>query len=175
MKQLESREVNIGENKFYIRPMPAFKAANISGELANLVMPILSGLAPLAGFVGDGKDLFDIDVEQVAPTLSGAFTSLSGDKLERVLRLLLISGGNISVEMPGERAQPLSEDLANEIFCEDVQEMFILAFEVVRSNYNGFFKKLAARFGKATSALTQTAARYVASESWTCPASPSSK
>ena len=40
MKQLESREVTIGENKFYIRPMPAFKAANISGELANLVMPI---------------------------------------------------------------------------------------------------------------------------------------
>lgn len=159
MKQLESREVTIGENKFYIRPIPAFKAANISGELANLVMPILSGLAPLAGFVGDGKDLFDIDIEQAAPTLSGAFTSLSGDKLERVLRLLLISGGNISVEMPGERAQPLSEDLANEIFCEDVQEMFILAFEVVRSNYNGFFKKLAARFGKATSALTQTVAR----------------
>ena len=39
LKQLETREVNVGENIFYIRPLPAFKAANMTGELAALVLP----------------------------------------------------------------------------------------------------------------------------------------
>ena len=33
MKQQETTQKTIGENKFYIRPFPAFRAANISGEL----------------------------------------------------------------------------------------------------------------------------------------------
>ena len=59
--------------------------------------------------------------------------------------------------MPGEKAQLLTEDLANEVFCEDVQEMFMLAFEVVRSNYNGFFKKLGDLFGPLMEGLTKKA------------------
>ena len=157
MKQLESRRVTIGENTFYIRPLPAFKAANMSGELASLVLPILTGLAPLAGAAGEDTSLLDIDFDKAAPTISQAFTSLSGDKLEAVLKHLLISGKNISIEMPGEKAQLLTEDLANEVFCEDVQEMFMLAFEVVRSNYNGFFKKLGDLFGPLMEGLTKKA------------------
>ncbi len=157
MKQLESRRVTIGENTFYIRPLPAFKAANMSGELASLVLPILTGLAPIAGAAGEDISLLDIDLEKAAPTISQAFTSLSGDKLEAVLKHLLISGKNISIEMPGEKAQLLTEDLANEVFCEDVQEMFMLAFEVVRSNYNGFFKKLGGLFGPLMEGLTKKA------------------
>lgn len=151
MKQLEPREVAVGENTFYIRPLPAFKAANMSGELAALVLPIVSGLAPLLGSVDTGKEgkgLLDIKLEDAAPVVSGAFSSISGDKLEAILKHLLIAGKNIAVELPDEgKPQTLTEDLANEIFCEDVQDMFLLAFEVIRTNYNGFFKKLAARFG----------------------------
>ena len=51
LKQLETREVNVGENIFYIRPLPAFKAANMTGELAALVLPLVSGLAPLLSAV----------------------------------------------------------------------------------------------------------------------------
>ena len=46
MKQLEPHSKAIGENTFYIRPLPAFKAANMSGELATLILPLLTGLAP---------------------------------------------------------------------------------------------------------------------------------
>ena len=52
----------------------------------------------------------------------------------------------------------LTEDLANEVFCEDVQDMFLLAFEVIRTNYNGFFKKLGGRFGSLVGDLMKTAA-----------------
>lgn len=160
MKQLESREVTVGENIFYIRPLPAFKAANLSGELAALVLPLVTGLTSLipAGTTAEnmGNGLFDIDVKDAGPAISAAFSSLSGDKIEAILKHLLIACKNISVEVPGERVQILTEDLANEVFCEDVQDMFILAFEVIRTNYNGFFKKLGGRFGPVVEALKQT-------------------
>lgn len=160
MKQLESREVTVGENIFYIRPLPAFKAANLSGELAALVLPLVTGLTSLipAGTKAEnmGNGLFDIDVKDAGPAISAAFSSLSGDKIEAILKHLLIAGKNVSVEVPGERVQILTEDLANEVFCEDVQDMFILAFEVIRTNYNGFFKKLGGRFGPVVEALKQT-------------------
>lgn len=163
MKQLEPREVAVGENTFYIRPLPAFKAANISGELAALLLPIVSGLAPLLGSVDtgeEGKGLLDIKLEDAAPAVAGAFSSISGDKVEAILKHLLIAGKNIAVELPDEgRPQTLTEDLANEIFCEDVQDMFLLAFEVIRTNYNGFFKKLGDRFGKVAEQAEKTVAR----------------
>ena len=160
MKQLESRTATIGENVFYIRPLPAFKAANMSGELASLVLPLLAGLAPLATGANADKGLFDIDLEEAAPAIGDAFSSLSGDKLEAILKHLLIAGKNISVETPdSEKPQLLTEDLANEVFCEEVQDMFLLAFEVIRTNYNGFFKKLGTRFGPAMEALTKKVPR----------------
>ena len=81
MKQLESREVTVGENIFYIRPLPAFKAANLSGELAALVLPLVTGLTSLipSGTTAEnmGNGLFDIDVKDAGPAISAAFSSLS--------------------------------------------------------------------------------------------------
>jgi hypothetical protein len=159
MKQMEPRTVTISDNTYYIRPLPAFKAANMSGELASLALPILTGLTPLLGGENSDKGLMDIDLAEAAPSVQNAFSGISGDKLETLLKHLLLTGKNISVETPdSEKAQLLTEDLANEIFCEEVQDMFLLAFEVIRTNYNGFFKKLADRFGPAIQGLTQTAA-----------------
>lgn len=156
MKQLESRSATIGENTYYIRPLPAFKAANMSGELAALVLPLLAGLAP--AFTGGNADkgLFDIDLEEAAPAITNAFSSLSGDKVEVILKHLLLGGKTVSVQTPNdEKPQLLTEDVANEVFCEEVQDMFLLAFEVIRINYNGFFKKLGTRFGPAMETLTK--------------------
>lgn len=152
MKQLETKSVIIGEYTFYIRPFPAFKAAKLTGELTGLVAPLISGLLPIAGNSKD-KSVLDVDLEPAIPAISAAFSTLSGDKLEVVLKHLLITGRNVSVSGPGdEKAKLLTEDTANEIFCAEVQDMFILAFEVIRTNYNGFFKKLATQFGPAISA-----------------------
>ena len=101
LKQLETREVTVGENIFYIRPLPAFKAANMTGELAALVLPLVSGLAPMLSAVDtekEGNGLLDIKVEDAAPAIAGAFSSLDGDKVEKILKHLLIAGRNISVE-----------------------------------------------------------------------------
>lgn len=163
LKQTEPKEVTIGADTFYIRPISAFKAANLTAELANVFMPILTALA---SFVGEKKedgtdmDLTDIDITKHASEISGAFSGIDGDKVESLLKKLLIKSGNIAVEYSenDEEKVPtkLTEDIANEIFCEEVQNMFLLAFEVIRLNYNGFFKKAADLFGSQKPVTAKT-------------------
>ena len=64
-----------------------------------------------------------------------------------MLRDLLVRGNNIAVDFNGE-TKPLTEDLVNELFCGDVQDMYILAFHVIKINYGGFFGKLGTQSGK---------------------------
>ena len=76
LKQLETREVTVGENIFYIRPLPAFKAANMTGELAALVLPLVSGLAPLLSDVDtekEGDGLLDIKGRRCSSRDCGGF------------------------------------------------------------------------------------------------------
>ena len=85
MKQFEPRKRTIGENIFYVRPFPAFVATNISGELAAVITPLIGNLAPLINKAGSGggNGLMDVNIEEAAPAIAGAFSSVSGDKLLR--------------------------------------------------------------------------------------------
>lgn len=157
MKQLEVTRKEIGEAVFYIKPFPAFTAAHISGDLANLVAPLFGGIA---GAFGNSKseDIMNMEIDEALPSVSSAFSNLSGDKFERLMKKLLIEHKNISVECEatGGETKVLTYDLANEVFCGEVQDMYILCFEVIRLNYKGFFKKLGARFGGLLAALKKT-------------------
>jgi len=90
-----------------------------------------------------------------AGALAKGASGISGDKLEHLLKKLLVQHRNISFEPVGgpfetkksSKPQLLTEDLANDMFCGDVQDMFILAFDVIKSNYSGFFEKLGNLFG----------------------------
>ena len=160
MRQMEPTEVNVGDKIFYITPFPAFKAANLTGELASVLAPILGAIAPLVGDDGSdtdeegnktSRDLMDVDAVKAAEAISGC-SAISGDKLEKLMKKLLL-GGHIVVEVPDEdgeiEPQRMDDDIANEIFCGDVQDMFVLCFHVIRLNFNGFFKRFAAPSGKA--------------------------
>lgn len=148
MKQLETTEKIIGDNAFYIRPFPAFVAANISGELASLLTPLLGSIAPIF-FNDNSNDIMDMDIENVLPSVTTAFSSLSGEKFESLMKKLLIDNNNVSVEGVDTENKPmrLTYDLANEIFCGEVQDMYILCIEVIKLNFKGFFKKLGDQFG----------------------------
>jgi len=156
MKQFEAKERTLDGNTFYIRPFPAFKSANISGELFSLILPMLGALAPMANSVmGSDKVLdTDIDFDKAAPMLARGLAGLSGDKVENLLRLLLIKYKNISVMLEDkEKALPLTEDLVNEIFCGNTQDMYILAVDVIQVNYSGFFERLGNLFGEQIGAF----------------------
>lgn len=163
MKRMETTEKVIGENTFYIRPFSAFTAANISAELTSVLSPMIGSVGVLIGKVDasgaedsgaedsvDLADIMNLDMEKALPALAAAFGSLSGDRMEKLMLRLLVDNKNIAVE--GEatdgRTVQMSKDLADEVFCGEVQDMFILCYEVIKVNYGNFFKKLVARFGR---------------------------
>lgn len=154
LKQMEPTKETVGGYNFYIKPFAAFKAANLTGELASVLAPLLGALAPLVSDQKEGS-LMDIDAAQAAEALSNC-TNISGDKMEKLMQKLLL-GGHIVVELPDEegefKPERLDMDIANEIFCGEVQDMFILCFHVIKLNFNGFFKKIAGLSGKAGSAI----------------------
>lgn len=164
MKQMEVTEKTIGQNTFYIRPFPAFVAVNISGELASVITPLLGGLASLVGANNEDGNILEADIEQALPAVTQAFSGISGDKFEKLMKKLLIDNKNISVE--GEATDGdtklLTMDLANEVFCGEIQDMYILCFEVIRINFKGFFSKIGALFG-SLKAQAQTMAPGLAS------------
>lgn len=151
MKRLETVEKKIGENTFYIRPFSAFAAVSISGELTALLAPLAVGLVPaLNGGSSDegdstdgGADFLSTDINDILPVLANAAASLSGDKVARIMSALLIDHENISIE--GEAtdgaARKLTKDLADEVFCMDLQDMLVLCYEVVKLNFGGMFGK----------------------------------
>ena len=169
MKRMEVTEKTIGENKFYLKPFPAFAAVNISGELAATLTPILGGLASVVSG-NDGNSLkekaaglMDADIDEALPAFTKSLSGLSGANLERLMRKLLTESSNISVEGPITNGEVvvMSKELADEVFCGDVQDMFILAFEVIRLNFNGFFKKIAGLSGKVGSASPKTPRKVI--------------
>ena len=164
LKQLEPKKETIGGLNFYIRPFPAMVAANLTGDLASLLTPVLAALMPLVGDDEDG-DLMDIDVNDAAASISKSMEGFSGSKVESMMKKLLITHKNVVVELPvmdeddvetGEYSQEILDmDIVNEIFCGDVQDMFILAFYVIRLNFNGFFKRLAGPSGKVGESIAK--------------------
>jgi len=75
MKQFEPKDVTVLGNQFHIFPFPAFKAANISGELAALIGPMLGGLAAILGGDG-GSSLLDVDAGRIDVRREDAQTGL---------------------------------------------------------------------------------------------------
>ena len=153
MKLQEATEVVVNEQHYFIRPFAAFRAANISGEVIKVIVPIIGSVLPFVNTSGD-KSLADTDIAEIAPEITKAFESLSGDALGD----LLVRGGNIAVDYDG-KTQPLTEDLVNELFCGEVQDMYILAFHVIKVNYGGFFGKLGAQSGSVAELMKKVTKR----------------
>lgn len=176
MKQLEVTQKQIGEAMFYIKPFPAFYAANISGELANVIAPLFGGVASALGGNEKADNIMSLEIDEALPAISSAFSSLSGEKFERLMKKLLVDNKNISVECEATNGDVkiLTYDLANEVFCGEVQDMFILCFEVIRLNFKGFFKKLGTRFGNLQGIFQTTAPSSNDGESSTTTDSPNS-
>ena len=156
-KMMQPTEQTIGGNTFYIYPLPAFTAANLSADVISLLAPLIGGIAGALGTrdagLGEIKGLMDMDVSEAAPHIAGAFSSLSADKTERLLRNLLMNK-NVVVKQEGSAdVDYLTEDKCNEIFCGNVQNMFVLAFHVIKVNYGDFFESIGSRSGSVKTAV----------------------
>jgi len=157
MKQHDVKcERTLNGNTFYVRPFPAFVAANISGDLSSLIVPVFASIAPQISGAAGVTNILDMDSTAAAPLIANGLSSVNGEKIEALLKKLLVKHKNVSVMPAGEKdAQWLTEDLANELFCGEAQDMFILAFDVIKVNFSGFFTRLGSRFGNVIDTLTR--------------------
>lgn len=138
VKMMDPNIEIINENTFYIYPFGAMKSANLSGEITALLTPLIASLAPA---LASDKKLMDLDVNDIAPQIGKAFGALSGDMIEGLIRKLILDN-NVGVLKTGaDDAVWLTEQVADEVFCTNAQDMFILAFYVIKANYSGFFAK----------------------------------
>ena len=83
------------------------------------------------------------------------------------MKKLLNDYENVSVEGDATEGKTmrLTYDLANEVFCGDVQDMYILCFEVIKLNYSGFFKRLGVQSGSLKELTRKLKPNTAASES----------
>lgn len=152
MKRMEVKTCTIGENTYYINPFPAFTAASIGGELTALLAPVFAEIIPAMsdmqdgekGSVDDGQSILNTDINDVLPALANAAAELSGEKIAHLMGRLLIESGNVAVQGDATNGATvkLTKDLADEIFCMDLQGMFTLCYEVVKMNFGGTFERL---------------------------------
>lgn len=151
-----AKERTLNGNTYYIYPFAAFVSVNLGGELMSFLTPVLGGVMPIIADVADDVSVFDMDTTKVAPMIGEALSGIDGDKVEKMLKKLIVEKGNVAVQLEGEsEAVTLTEDIANEAFCGEVQDMFILAFDVIQANFKGFFKKLGSQFGSLQSLMAK--------------------
>ena len=127
IKQIEPNRVSLCGVDFAIYPFGAMKAANLSGELGKFLGPIVAGCLPLIGSNDD--DVLSMDLKDAMPLITGAFSTLDGDTIEKLFRKLLLQQ-NISCSYTdpatGQPVQTwLTQDVLDQIFCQNVDDMYL--------------------------------------------------
>lgn len=149
---MRKTEVTISGISFFVAPFPVFTAARITASLSKVLSPVLGGLLAILGGEDDEEDSAaeDTDISSVSrsdvaaamPAFVEAFNGLNPLEFERLMRELLINSRNIawkSDESPD--AEILTEEVLDALFAGNVQDMYILAFHVLKCNFGGFFEK----------------------------------
>lgn len=157
LKQTEPKIVEFCGARFAIYPFGAMEGARISGELGKFFGPLIAGALPL--IASDSEDVLSMDLKDAMPVVTSAFSSLEGDNIERLLTMLLLKG-NIAVSYidpttQQEEQKRLNRMIFDELFCQEIDEAYKLAYEVINVNFSGFFKKLLGPSGKLGDAIAK--------------------
>ena len=84
------------------------------------------------------------------PAFTAAMQGLSPAEFEKLARELLVNSRNIAFKNQDyPNGEILTEDAVNAIFAGNAQNMYILAFHVIKENYGGFFGKFKIPSGNA--------------------------
>ena len=136
-------EITINDNTFYVMMFEPFKSFKILGELQRIVAPILG---KLAGGVLNNNDVLDkelSDLQGILPALDGALKemamTLDGDKLEKLLDMLLNPQYISVLDKETDKVKQLDKGMINKVFTGDVASMAVLSFKVAEVNYKSFF------------------------------------
>ncbi len=137
--KFEVKSKKIGENTYYVRPLPPLKALKLYGDLQKTVTAALkNGLIP-AGATEDLKEsLLDSQIN-IGNIIAQLGENFNGEVLEQYAERLL-NEDYVSVKRKGEdEAVMLDEATMNDIFTGNILEMLKVAFFVVEVNFGDFF------------------------------------
>ena len=129
-------EVTVGEHTFSVRKFDIFTNSRITFNIMSTVAPLLGSLDALSG------DSEEEHGENILSNLTGALAGMDGNRLEALLRELLLDEGCIAYD--NER---LTKDTLNEIFCGDLYGLLHLAVKVFMLNNEKSFTMLGTQFG----------------------------
>lgn len=181
-KSLEPTYVTYEDVTYAIYPFPAMTAVEVSGDLASFLGPIFSALIPLfSGASGQTQDelgasalgnLSKMNNEQVVPMIKDALTGVDGKTVRAMMTKLLIAYDNITCEYEdpdrGVLVQKkLTAGLLDELFIGNLDSMLLLAIDVVKVNFAGFFEKLLNRSGSRQAGLTSRKSKSTGSSTET--------
>lgn len=140
-------EVNIGDNRYFIRKLPPFEALALLGTLQK------SFLGPLVDVI-KGASADASSAASYAPALRSLSENLDGPQMVKLAKLVL-NAEYISIQPPEADAPvKLTEGQIN-LFIEGVGEMLELCMEVITVNFADFGKRATALFGEARSAMAE--------------------
>lgn len=177
---LKQTEVQIDGTSFFISPFPVFTAARITAQLSKTLSPVLGALVALAGDdFGDNEnaeevaDLSNDDIISSIPAFTAAMEGIKPMEFEKMLRELLVNSRNIAYKNDDyPSGEILTEDAINALFAGKNQNMYILAYHVIKNNFSGFFEKFRARSGNALMKTLKEKYGYESTESSTPAVTP---
>lgn len=142
---LKKNEVHVGGATFYVAPFPVFTSARITAMLAKVVSPVIGSIIVLLGGDEEGMEedyVTASDLDSAMQAFASAIGTLNPADFERLMRELLVNSRNIVWANEENRdGEILTEDDLNALFAGDVQNMYILAYHVLKTNFRGFFEK----------------------------------
>lgn len=153
LKRMSTKDVEIGDFSFKLRPFGAMDASYIFGDVISIVLPIIGTVALSSGDGGEKSiavsDGFSLDAESVAASLG----KLNGKELSNIIRELLLDHNNISFRdnEDGGSFKRLTQDDFDEIFCMYFAGALKLCAEVLVQNYGNFFGDASTLFGNLVS------------------------
>lgn len=152
LKRMKTKEVTVGDYKFTLRPLPAFDASYIFGDVVSVVMPMLTAITLSGGQdkvdIAKGMDAFQ-GVSFDANSVIAALSRVDGRTLTSLMKELLLTHNNVSIyDDETNTWSPFTKDDFDEVFCMYIAGALKLCTEVILQNYGNFFSDLGTLFGK---------------------------
>ncbi|MCD8201908.1 MAG: hypothetical protein LUD47_07580 [Clostridia bacterium] len=140
----ETKEYKVGGHSYFVKPFRAMTAVRLSADVLKIITPFFDGFVQ-----GDNlSDLKNLDLSVIVDGLEKCLADTDGKQIEDALEKLLIRHDNIAVDYDGQ-TQYLTEEILDEWMAGDIENIFVLAFYVVKENYQGFFARFSTQSGKA--------------------------
>lgn len=152
---MNKTEVQISGTSFFIAPFPVFVSVRITAMLTKVLSPVLGGLVALLGSGNNEEGTSESDAMEEAaaaiPTFTDAMSSLNPYDFEKLMRELLITSRTIvwkNDQQPD--GEILIEESLNALMAGNSQDVYILAYHVLKVNFKGFFEKFKSLSGNPT-------------------------